>query len=366
MNGAASEVRLTDAPRTSPGGQTLLRLSVDQVRRLNLIAQRLAGPRPPHGTEGILDVAQRLRRIQIDPTNAVARSQLLVLWSRLGAYDASELDRLLWNESALFEYDAYIVPMQDHPIYAASAAGTPFGDTKRARDVREWLADNDDLRHDLLAALEERGQLATGDFEAAPARAWRSSGWSDERSIGRMLELLARKGEMIVAGRRGRERLWDLPDRVVPEHLRAPLPLSEALNARIEQSVRARGAMPQPPPAPYSAAPPPFGGLPREPVEAEIARLVEAGRLVRCEVLGPDGPLRGSWVVHADMLGLVESIADRMPDARPPCCPRSTTSSSTGIGRTSCSASTTRWRSTCRRGSASTAIGSCPSCMAIG
>ena len=77
------------------------------ARRLAIVAQGLAGPRPRPDTEGIMDVIGRLGCLQLDPINIVARSHLLVLWSRLGSYDRGLLDFLLWQERRLFEYWAH-------------------------------------------------------------------------------------------------------------------------------------------------------------------------------------------------------------------------------------------------------------------
>lgn len=90
------------------------------ARRLAIVAQGLAGPRPRAGAEGIMDVIGRLGCLQLDPINIVARSHLLVLWSRLGPYDPGLLDVLLWQERRLFEYWAHaasIVLTEDYPIH---------------------------------------------------------------------------------------------------------------------------------------------------------------------------------------------------------------------------------------------------------
>jgi uncharacterized protein YcaQ len=74
-------------------------LTLAEGRRLAVQGALLSGPRP----DGILDVVERLGRLQIDPTNAVARSELLVLWSRLGTYDVDELERLRWEDRHLIK-----------------------------------------------------------------------------------------------------------------------------------------------------------------------------------------------------------------------------------------------------------------------
>ena len=81
-----------------------LRLSLGEARRLAVRSQHLAGPEPPAGLDGLRQVLRRLRVLQLDPVNVVARSHLLVLWSRLGAFDRADLDTLLWRERWLFEY----------------------------------------------------------------------------------------------------------------------------------------------------------------------------------------------------------------------------------------------------------------------
>ena len=68
---------------------------------------------------GILDTVRRLGFLQIDPISTVAPPQQLVLWSRLGPYDRAELERLLWVERSLFEWNAYIWPIETLPLLRA-------------------------------------------------------------------------------------------------------------------------------------------------------------------------------------------------------------------------------------------------------
>src|SRR5262249_59590765 len=95
-------------------------VSLQTVRRLTLTKQRVAGSRPPATRDGLMDVVRELRALQLDPTSAVARSHLLVLWSRIGPYDPGLLDGLLFGERALFEYWAHaasIVLTEDYPLH---------------------------------------------------------------------------------------------------------------------------------------------------------------------------------------------------------------------------------------------------------
>src|SRR5919197_6200883 len=116
-------------------------LSRDDARRVAVMAQLLSAPRPT----SMLDVIRHLGGLQMDPTSAVARSERLVLWSRLGPYDVQDLNRALFEERSLFEWWAFILPMDDFAIYretmrrhANGQASTPARAAYRA----EWMAAN--------------------------------------------------------------------------------------------------------------------------------------------------------------------------------------------------------------------------------
>src|SRR4029079_5468948 len=95
-------------------------ISSTTARRLAITRQRLAGNPPQSGAQGMLDLVRDLGCLQLDPTSAVARSHLLVLWSRLGAFNPADLDKLLWKDRSLFEYWAHaasIVLTDEYPIH---------------------------------------------------------------------------------------------------------------------------------------------------------------------------------------------------------------------------------------------------------
>lgn len=252
-----------------------------------------------------------LRRIQLDPTNVVARSHEIVLWSRLGSWDRAELTRLIETERRLVEYDAFIVPTEHWPIIAAAARQAPIGDTKRARDSREWIRDNKVLRRHILDTIEDSGVVPTSAFEDLATRSWKSSGWSDAKNVSRMLELLARRGDLIRAGRHGTERLWELPERWLTLPARKEVPPSEALVAAISHEIRAKGVAQMPQRSPYSAAPWPFGGLPTRDVITACRQLVDKGVLLPATVEG----MRGDWFIHSDHLATLETVDHDLPSA---------------------------------------------------
>lgn len=191
-----------------------------------------------------MTVARRLGRLQLDPTNVVARSHLLVLWSRLGSYDPENLERLLWRERRLLEHRAFIVPIEELPVYRWFMRRFPAGDSAWPRRVRRFLESNAPLRRHILTRLRRHGPLPSRAFEDVADASWRSRGWTSGRNVGQMLEFLSARGEVRVTGREGGERLWDLADRSLPRwtpHDR----LSEREVARrvVERSLRAHGVV---------------------------------------------------------------------------------------------------------------------------
>jgi uncharacterized protein YcaQ len=191
-------------------------LSPQVARRLAVRAALLEGPRPTPDRDGILEVVRGLGSLQIDPTRAVERTHLLVLWSRLGPYDTRDLDRLRFEDRLLFEYAAFIMPSESYPEQAFAMERFATRDGAWERRVRDWMAENDALRQSVLKRLKAEGPLPSRVFVAPPGTTdWKSSGWTGGRNVPQMFEFMSRRGEILVAGREGGQRLWDLAERVV-------------------------------------------------------------------------------------------------------------------------------------------------------
>ena len=208
------------------------RLTKAQARRIAVRAQLLDVPRP---TE-LLEVVQRLTLLQIDPTAAIAPSADLVAWSRLGSsYRPDDLRRALEQDRTLFEHDALVRPMSDVGLYLAGAADWPPWERTRA-----WLRDNHPFRRDILDLLGSSGPLSSRDIPDTCVVPWASTGWTNDRNVNQMLELLMMRGEVAIAGRVGRERLWDLPERVYPADVAVPS-AEEAVRRKNERRLAALG-----------------------------------------------------------------------------------------------------------------------------
>jgi uncharacterized protein YcaQ len=264
-----------------------LLLSVETARRLAVVGQGLsAGP----ALDGPAGVAARLGAIQRDPTRVVAPTEHLVIWSRLGAWDVAGLDRLLYEEKALFEYWVHILPTADLPLHRPTMRRYPSGDSARSRYVRSWLAGNDGFRRYVLGELRRRGPLRSRDLEDRALVPWRSGGWNDGRSLSRMLDILWFAGKITIVGRDGRERWWDLAER----HL--PLSPARASPARIARELAGRQLR-----AAGIARASDIGLAFDGPVAGRhkaLERMVREGTAVPAEVGGLPGP----WVAHAEIL----------------------------------------------------------------
>src|SRR5881398_1292310 len=250
------------------------RLTKAEARRIAVRAQLLDAPRPTD----LLTVVRRLTLLQIDPTAAITPSADLVAWSRLGsAYQPAHLRQALEQERTLFEHNALVRPMTDLGLYLAGAADWPSYERTRA-----WLRDNDRFRRDILELLGGSGPITSRDIPDTCVVPWASTGWTNNRNVTQMLECLMMRCEVAIAGRVGRERLWDLAERVYPADVVVPS-VEEAEQARNERRLASLGIARQKRPA-----------MPIEPVHVG-----EAGEPAVVE------GTRGEWRVDPAALGKV-------------------------------------------------------------
>jgi uncharacterized protein YcaQ len=239
-------------------------------------AQALDADRPA----SVVEVMRRLAVVQVYPYADVAPSADLVLWSRLGShYEPDDLQQALEVDRSLFELDSMIRPMDDLRLFLAQLALPP-----PYEKTREWLELNDEFRRDLLEELEDRGAVVARELPDTARFPWPSSGWTNNRNVTKMLEILMNQGEVAVSGHDASgQRVWDLAERVYPEGVEA-VPFEEAFAIRNDRRLRALGI-----------APAKAGKQPYEPVDVGPA--------------GLPATIEGSsvtWRVHPDALSSLE------------------------------------------------------------
>ncbi|HEU4913128.1 MAG TPA: crosslink repair DNA glycosylase YcaQ family protein, partial [Actinomycetes bacterium] len=216
---------------------TVHRLSRADARRIAVRAQLLDGNRPTD----LLDVVRHLTLVQNDPTSVVAPSAELVLWSRLGSsYDSDGLWEAL-DAQRLIELHMMLRPREDLRLYTAEMAMWPGPGSLREwqEGIERWVAANEACRLDILERLRMDGPLPARELPDSCVLAWRSSGWTNNQNVAKMLDFMVQRGDVACAGRDGRERLWDLAERVYPDD--PPVPYEEALRVRAERRLRALG-----------------------------------------------------------------------------------------------------------------------------
>jgi uncharacterized protein YcaQ len=220
---------------------TTHRLTATEARRIAVRAQLLDRGEDPPRPAGLLGTVRHLTLLQIDPTAAIAPTADLVAWSRLGqAYRPQDLlDALRKRE--LIELAATIRPAQDLALYRAEMAlrREDAPGAFRYPRHRDWIRANDACRRDILARLAAQGPLPSRAIPDTCAVPWASTGWTNDQNVIRLLDLMAACGEVAVAGRQGRDRLWDLAERVYPDD--PPVPAQDAPRQRAQRRLRALG-----------------------------------------------------------------------------------------------------------------------------
>ncbi|WP_300631050.1 winged helix-turn-helix domain-containing protein [Pseudomonas sp.] len=262
----------------------VLSFSLKQARRMALAAQGFSGRQPPAQVKAahLNRLIERLGVLQIDSVNAVVRSHYLPLFSRLGNYCPLILEQAAWSQGrrrSLFEYwghEASLLPMAMYPLMRWRMERAKQGQGIYAQMARFGRERQDTVRR-VLRAVEEQGALGAGSLSTREERAGPWWDWSEEKHA---LEWLFAAGLVTVAGRRGFERLYDLPERVLPaEILQANVGEAEAQRGLLLHSATALGVATEKDLRDYFRL---------DPVDSRqrLAELVEDGRLLGCQVQG--------------------------------------------------------------------------------
>jgi uncharacterized protein YcaQ len=270
------------------------KVRVEHARRLAVARQRLSGPRPRTVTaDDILALVRAIGCLQLDPTAIVARNHLLVLFSRLGRFDAKLVDTLLWDERRLYEYWAHqasIVPSEDRALHLALPP--PWLDQ---RTTASWMTTRARFSELVLERLVATDSVRAADFEQHAEKY--ESGWGARSPIVDTLALLWLQGRIVPAGRVGSGRRWALADSwfrtavgPIPEH-------AAALRQAAVRSLRALGVATQ-------------LQVKRHFVRNRYRGLASVWTQLEAEgvIVSVDLGLKGDWYVHAGDLELLDQI----------------------------------------------------------
>jgi uncharacterized protein YcaQ len=233
------------------------------------------------GRPAILEVVRHLGFLQYDVTKAVAPSQHVVLWSRLGtAYDPQDLQDLL-DSQEIIELHMVMRPAEDIALFTAEMAAWPTPGTYEQR-IADWAEANADCRRDILELLRSDGPLPTPELPDTTSVPWQSSGWTHDKNVQKMLSALVASGEVAVSRREGAMPWWDLAERVYPGT--QPVPIEQAARERNRRRLAALG----------------------------VARAKAVQTPVEPHDVGPVGVeavvegVRGTWRVDPDLLARVD------------------------------------------------------------
>ncbi len=277
------------------------------VRALALRAQGLdlaleAGPVPSQET--IYQVVERLGCVQIDTLHMVQRSHYLVVWSRQGCYQPTDLDRLIYHshERRLFEgwqHAACIIPLSDYRYQMPHQRYMRQSPTKW---YQNWLSQpgNAELLPAVLERVRREGALRVSDFEYnGPKR----GSWWDWKPVKVALEHLYAYGDLMIAERRNFQRVYDLTERILPAWVDTREPsLEERDRYWIEQAVKALGIC-------QSAQAADYAYMKRGVAKPYLDDLFAQGVFVSVEAQLCDGRTR-TLIVHRDNLPLLEQAAN--------------------------------------------------------
>jgi len=280
--------------------------SIENVRRLAVTKQRLAGRLPSRATrQHILSVVRDLCYVQWDPIDAVAPSHIIALWSRIGNFQPSDLDNLLFEDKKLFLHQApaMIVLTEDYPLFYSLMRRYPESLSKswggwKVR-ARKYLA-MQELRKRILNDLKS-GPLLLSQFRDYVRTGRAADGWTSGSDVSHMLFHLQMTGDVMIVGHQGNQNIWGLSEKFLPSWVkREDLTEEEFEQEAAQRALQALGtASPREihvyfPRARYLN------------LKKNLERLQEESTIHRVHITGLDG--KDERYIHDKDIQLLESI----------------------------------------------------------
>jgi uncharacterized protein YcaQ len=247
-------------------------------------------------------IIRRFGYLQLDTVSiAGARSHAIVLLSRLEGFDPELAEALLRPREPLFEYwghEASWLPIELYPV---------FEFRRKAFCRHPWWGDligqHPKIAESLRQRIRDEGPLRSLDMEGGGSR-----GWWDLKLVKRVATALWSSGELAIRERRNFQRIYDLTERVVPEHWRqSKMPEPQAIEQLFVQALRGHG---------WAST----GTLAqtwrltnqKKSIAVALNRLVEKGEIVPCVLASEDKKKSPGWIRPNDL-----GLAARLKRMRP-------------------------------------------------
>lgn len=276
-------------------------ISHESVRKLAISRQYLDVQERP----SFLELFRDLGCVQLDPIRHVARTHELVLWSRLGLYDEAAFEAFRWQERAVFEYWAHAASMvltQEYPVH--------FYNMQLSRDPanwssyrQKWFAENKDVLEPLSEYILTK--LADGPKLSREIEGPKENGsrWYNGRLVPRLLDHYWTRGEVMVVGREGNQRVWGLAQDFwpewVPQESWTPL---EVTTFSAQKAIRALGV------ATESQIKKHYTRSMYPKLKQALKALTKEGTLEKVQVTKNDEVLKGDWYLHREDVALLDEI----------------------------------------------------------
>lgn len=186
-------------------------LTRDEARRIVVRAQLLDADRP----SDVVEVAEQLTQIKIDPTNTIAPAEHSILWARIGSgYEPHQLTKAVEHDHQLWEFIGMFMPVSMLPLMLPGMREDPWHPRRR-----EWVEANASFRRDVLAKLQAEGPLLASQIDDTAVVAGGDPSWYGPNQVPRMLETLQLSGEIGIVGREGRAKRYDVAERAFAQNL---------------------------------------------------------------------------------------------------------------------------------------------------
>ena len=195
-------------------------LSLQEAQKAVLISQGIHNEKKiGHGKEATFKAIKAINYVQIDSISVVERAHHHSIWNRAENYNSSHIEQLL-KDKQIFEYwshAAAYLPMADYryslPRKNAFAQGQ-----------QQWFKRDEKNMSLVLERIKAEGPLQAKDFKDTRKN---KTGWWDWKPAKKALEQLFIEGELMVVKRQSFQKVYDLTERVLPEHIDTRMPSEE-------------------------------------------------------------------------------------------------------------------------------------------